>query len=579
MSYLDVPRLHFAGRFFADPSTINNAGGNYALPAAAIDSRLASPTLSPGSPLLWNPRGKHWFYLDACAVGACRDSTGTIRTTAAGAAGDPVVGGTVESTNSPTYAKLVDLDPEMQFASAVFGLEIKLTLPGGHGGFVGRLAPVPMRDLWFGRAGGGMPGAAGVYQSVLTGITWDTSVRSPVLDQLRAASQAILSVKFVAYAYSPDGGPDVNAPPPPALAATFCRGKVVGTIGPGQLSEPQHFPADRLLTDGANGPAGTKNNTWKGAYGPAPFKVDVARKKLVIDLGNTMPEVAPGGNRRDEAGSKLTAVIKTGPATTTTIGDLDFTRIHYEQTAGIEELSLTTAQLASLRTKPLTLVHRKVLAPTVLIEHAAGRYLDVSHIAFRLNPGESQLVRFHVRTFGEPKPAAQVIGLKILGGAPPGGLTVPPNLASVAGATVTTAAGVAAVTFTAGDPATPRPALDGQLYKVGFYWGAAAAGDLRGVIFIRVFDQYKIVASPVYADVSPILEPYSKLYPFMKAWVDLGARNAIVAYRAGHPGDADRAKLMLDLGEDDPRYMPVTRDLSSSKRKVLLDWLNRGAPA
>ena len=29
MSYLGVPRLHFAGRFRANPSTINNAPGNY----------------------------------------------------------------------------------------------------------------------------------------------------------------------------------------------------------------------------------------------------------------------------------------------------------------------------------------------------------------------------------------------------------------------------------------------------------------------------------------------------------------------------------------------------------------------
>lgn len=29
MSYLDVPRIHFGGLFFTNPSTINNIGLNY----------------------------------------------------------------------------------------------------------------------------------------------------------------------------------------------------------------------------------------------------------------------------------------------------------------------------------------------------------------------------------------------------------------------------------------------------------------------------------------------------------------------------------------------------------------------
>jgi hypothetical protein len=134
------------------------------------------------------------------------------------------------------------------------------------------------------------------------------------------------------------------------------------------------------------------------------------------------------------------------------------------------------------------------------------------------------------------------------------------------------------VTFTGGDPAKPRPGLDGQLYKVGFFWGAASAGDLRGVIFIHVYDKFPAVANPTFADVRPILEEYGKLYPSMKVRLNLGSHGDINRYRTGSAGNPDRLKLMVGLGEDDPRYMPVTRDLSRDKRKVLLDWLNRGAP-
>jgi hypothetical protein len=577
VSYLDVPRLHFAGKFFADPSTINNDAGNYVVPAATVDALLSAATLSPGDALLWNPRGSHWFFLSGCTVRSCRDDTGALKTAASGASGDALVSGTVESTNLPQIAKLVDLDPELQTASTIFGMQIKVTLSGGSGGFTGTMKSVPMRDLWFGRAGGGMAGAAGVFQSVLTGVTWDTSAHSPVFDKLKAASPGKLSVKLVAYAYDANSGPDVNPPPPPP--ATFRFGKIVGTIGPVVGTEPDHFVAERLMTEGANGPTTFLDNCWRSGFGPAPFKIDVPRKKLVIDLGNTMPESSPGGPRIYEStgGGKLTPLIKTGPATTTMLRDLDFTRAHYEQTAGIEEMDLSSTEMSALRTNPLSLVHNKPAINTVLTEHPVGRYLDVSHIAFRLNPGETQQVEFFVRHFGVSKSAAQKIGLKILAGSPSNRFTSPVNLA--AGTSVTATTGVVGVKFTAGDPGNPRPGLDGQLYKVGFFWGAPSAGDLRGVIFIRVYANHPAVANPKFADVRPILEEYNRLYPSMKARLNLENRADIVSYRSGVSSDADRMKLMLALSEDDPRYMPVTRDLSRGKRKVLLDWLNRGAPA
>ncbi len=40
MSYLDVPRLHFTGKFQADPSTVNNNDANFD-PTARLSRRLA----------------------------------------------------------------------------------------------------------------------------------------------------------------------------------------------------------------------------------------------------------------------------------------------------------------------------------------------------------------------------------------------------------------------------------------------------------------------------------------------------------------------------------------------------------
>lgn len=51
MSYLDVPRLHFAGSFTANPSTINNTSTNYGY------NPVSNPISSPrrGTPTATTP--------------------------------------------------------------------------------------------------------------------------------------------------------------------------------------------------------------------------------------------------------------------------------------------------------------------------------------------------------------------------------------------------------------------------------------------------------------------------------------------------------------------------------------------
>ena len=58
MSYLDLPRIHFAGLFFAGPGTINNMTTNYE-PDAPIEKPAGKYTPIAG----WNPPGVSQFYL------------------------------------------------------------------------------------------------------------------------------------------------------------------------------------------------------------------------------------------------------------------------------------------------------------------------------------------------------------------------------------------------------------------------------------------------------------------------------------------------------------------------------------
>ena len=539
MSYLDIPRIHFSGSFSADPSTMNNDVANY----------------SPGAVLnrLWNPMGKHWFFLKDCFVRIAIDGKGNP------APGDPVVGGKFETTDLPLqHARLVDLDPDFQQASQIWGAEIQLTLKSGTGTLKGKLQTCGLRDLWDSRSPGGLvsfaSGFGGVYQSVLDNPTSTAIDTSPVLKEL--SKSPAIAIKFVLYAYNATpGSPD------------FTNGKIVGTIGPfgpadGEDLIPDlgvHFLQARCLRDPGS-----------GAFGNAPFKLNPGKKKLTIDLGNCIPEVFPGGARKSFG--NLTAMIVLPPGTSPVLlGKLDYTQTRYEMSAGIEELILTAAQVAQLQTNYLGLMISSPNPVFVKSEMPQGLYVDVTEKVFRLEPGDSTSFALVATEFGKPKSGVtlqlmlnQVGSTPFSGGTPPAGLTFP--------ATVTTSAiGFASVTIVASDPGNPRGAVDGQLYQIGYYSGPPAASYLEGLVFVHVYDKFPAPAKPVYADVKPILDQYAQLYPYMKLMLDL-SNIATIKSRA-----ADILRT-LQYPFDDPRYMPVTRDLSPSKSKVLVAWLKAGCP-
>jgi hypothetical protein len=113
MSYLDIPRLHFSGSFCSNPSTQNNNKASFAPGASGVPA--------------WNPMGMHWFYLQDCTVKTAIGPDGNP------APADAVVGGVVETTNDPAYGRMVDIDPDYQQASQIWGAQFKVSLKGGGG--------------------------------------------------------------------------------------------------------------------------------------------------------------------------------------------------------------------------------------------------------------------------------------------------------------------------------------------------------------------------------------------------------------------------------------------------------------
>ena len=257
-------------RVFSDPSTLNNSVANH---------NNAAP-LPPGVQG-WSPNGRHHFQLRGCVVRSAVDASGTALSAPAQ---DTLIQGSVASTDGTGVARLVDLDPQHQIGSQIWGLEYRVQDSASQG-FTAVMETASLRQLGRPRPRQLLHGAGGTYQSVLTPVKWTpTSCRCSRRCSRRSArrartgsrsgSSAALRLQFRAHV---------------RLRA------IVGTVGPSAASEPARFIADRRLVHaGADFGVASINSA---AYNTAPFKVDASRRRLVIDLGNALPEEASGDRR------------------------------------------------------------------------------------------------------------------------------------------------------------------------------------------------------------------------------------------------------------------------------------------
>ena len=555
MSYLDIPRFHFSGAFIAKPSTLNNTASNF-------EPNVTDPWPS------WNPNGNHFWQFLNCKVKSAFDANGAVSK-------DPIVNSSVVSTDTPSAAKLVDLDTEQQMVSQIWGLQIKVAVSASEY-FVGDFRVTSFNDI-FVRVLGGKPDSmfSAYFQSVLENVQW-TGIQSPFLKKLQSVSPNTLSIKFVVDGYNDD-----------STSKTFNQGRIVGTIGPAFAGEPPNFVIGRALRPAAS-------NT-KLSYGYA--KVDKQRQKVVVDLSNSISTTSPAGPPPDLGSLEVAIIPPSGSPSI--LGRYDYGLAAYLTNAGIQEFPLTPQQMKLLESTPLGVVQiaKKGAAPEVPLQEGANcTYINATQIVYRLNPGETADVELMAVQFGEPAAGAKIklafANDAILQPAPVSAAPPPQNppppvpTAMVPVGTpatalkfkdsVTTAAnGRARFTLTASNPGNPRQFIDGQVYAVGFTWAKdndkAFPPDSNGAVSVLVFDSFK--GKPTWATVGPFLSQYAKLYPFMDSLFPPGLGDPQVYQK-----NIQAFEGVLSLPIEDPRYMPVTRDMSRDKRKVLLAWLKAGAP-
>lgn len=553
MSYLNVPRLYFAGEFIADPNTINNSPPNFELGAQL-------PPAVQG----WNPKGTGAWSFSGCTVTAVTYVDGE-HVVAPG--DDPALGASVHSVANPSGGKMVDLDPDQQMVSELWGLTVSLGDTAGSDSFTGDYTPAAFQDIW--PAGpGGQAGFRVWYQSTITGVQWAGSLGSRLLSELQQASDGVLSIKFMLDRYNAHNPALANGPPnfpDPGNGLAFTHGRIVGAIGPGTPGEPRQLVPARLL----------RPMPGSSPMHFAPCVVDTARRKVVVDLGNSIKAAHLRDETMEDLGLLELAVLP-ADGDPVLLGPLDYqAEDWYPTTAGIAEFppagTLSDHQLALLESNPLGIVAvpKSKLGHPLLQENPDGSFLKADNFVYRLDPGVAdRQVDLYATRFGAPLTGATItLGVSPNSPNSPNALPlpVPPP---------TDAAGKTSFTWQPGNPGNPRPDdLDGEVCFITYELAdfVNTYPDDNDFLSVHLYAEQPAVEQPTWwGEVRPILTQYHQLYPVM-AFIPLDDYRAVVK-------SAKQIREAINRPLTAPMYMPVTRDLSASRLALLNRWFDNGTP-
>lgn len=592
MSYLNPLRLHFAGQFQANVSTVNNDPGHYDNASfKASYQQMQGPGMVP--PNGWfNPQGDAAWRFLGCTVTSAWMPTAT-QPLAAVPASDPVLQYIVADSDGRVPAKLVDLDSEQQLVSEIWGLQVRIADAEGNTLMLGSFDPAAFADIWdraTGAGGGGDVGAGAMYQSVLTRLQWGDVSASPFLQALQAASAAdgLLSIKF-----------NVDGLNMTFTSPDFMCGRIAGTIGPATAAEPRHMLIGRqfMATAAADG----NFFTPVGGINFCTAVVNPQAGCIFLDLGNALSTSSPGSAPNDLGDLTLgvynpSALASGVPAIVTPLGTIASQGATgyasdpqwYSRTAGVVALPLTAAQLQAVAAAPLVL--SSATSTSYINEWASGAFVRADRFVWRMSPGDQAQVPVYASQWGQPLAGAPVNFVADASQLQPSNMLHPHQVPPVATpmsalnfntSATTDASGRAVLTMNTFDPGTPRWFNNGQDYGLdGQVYGIRPS--LANPQFTGPVNQWNFVSlllwsgfipsNPVtWNDLQPIFQQYANLYPVMNRFLNLADYSSVVA-------NASLLMLAFGLNPSDPNTMPVTRDLSPAKRQAILSWLKNPLP-
>jgi hypothetical protein len=588
MSYLNSLRLHFAGRFQANVSTVNNDPAHFHNAAFQPGyQQMQGANMSP--PNGWfNPQGDAAWRLLGCRITSAWTSGGAVKEN------DPVMNYIIADSDRHAPAKLADLDSEQQLVSEIWGLQVRIADAKGNTLMRGDFDPAAFADIWD-RAtgkGGGDNAAGAMYQSVLTNLQWADVSSSAFLTELQqVASDGLLSIKFNVDGFnlsftSPD----------------FMTGRITGTIGPATVSEPRHLLVGRQFM--ASPGKGGNFFTPAGGINFLAAVVDTAASCIYLDLGNALSTSIAGGAFNDLGDLTLSAydpiltpanpggsTIPLGVIPSKGPGGYSQDTNWYPLTAGIVVLPLNEEQLKWASVTSLMLTGDKEI---LIKEWSSAAFVRADRYVYRLSPGEPAELEAYAMQWGRPLAGVEINfltdnsqlqgqvgdGFPYVAASP--AIGTPASALSYQTTAFTDKNGRAAIQINTSDPGTPRYfsngadfGIDGQVYGIrpGFVDAAQYDGPINQWNFISIllWSGFHPPSPITWTSLQPIFQQYANLYPVMNRFLNLGNYDDVVA-------NADLLTLAFGVSLDNPNSMPVTRDLSPAKRDAILTWLKNPLP-
>jgi hypothetical protein len=561
MSVLETPRIYFRGEIAWDPITTNNDPGYY-------NENSAESVMSAGETVqgyresaikavptgLWNPHGTHRSIFYDTEISGADLGAGTITD-------DPFVGAPVGF-----LGMLVDCEPYGSFSSQQFFDTMQFGIAGGCQITCARTMRAVARYINFVRNS---------YNRMIAGVAsvvWQTSFPkaaftldaqdSPALLALKRAMADKdvlgLTVRWNTYRTIYHDNPCLrNGSPATAAAASAlearlndggfqpnpARGLLVGVIGLWRKGEPAQEPGDRALLAALPGEV------------VASASCRLERDRLVIDLGNSIPEVDELLSKQD-FGDLIAVAVDGAGKPVATLGTIDYhryDRLSYERSSGIVTLKLDPKAARAAAGADIQI--RTGDGTPVLAEQAL-RALPTDHNLY-LDEGASAKTAIQVYERGTPVGAGALVTL------------YDGNSLAIVGTATTDAGGIASFTMNSiaggavepyilvagANPTTPD-GLDPQVTPYMYVRTLPADPEIAAL-------------APTWANVyASVLANWNAMAPCMDNWLRLDDETQVRAY-------APILKQLTDPANFEAyRFMPVTRDMTAGERSLLYAFLD-----
>lgn len=370
--------IHFAGTFIADPSTVNNSPENFELAQTLAPDEFKKAVKKWG----WNQNGTGRWGIENCLVTNLDDPSGQPQP------GDKAIGWHLAPSQSRTEGKIVDLDPDQQGVSQIWGFSVRLVTSDQQTVFSGDYRTTSFQDIWpRASQSRGMPSLSSFYHSVLQDVKWHlpkNNLPSSTLQALHGSTT--LSIRFTVDGYNPV-----------STELNFTKGRVVGSISAYIPSAPLSLIPGRVLF--------TRGDSQKLVN---RIYARLSGNQLIVDLGNSLPTTAPRGPQKDIGQLRL-ALVHAGGMEILGTGSIPYLEPKwYENTSGIYRLELKPDQVKLYASSRLVLIddQNKIIIGEYDKGSLASSFVKAEDFTYRLNPNETKPVKLIATRFGQPFPNA-----------------------------------------------------------------------------------------------------------------------------------------------------------------------------